>query len=62
MDEDWRAIRQAINKGVGEEAWESLYCKFVEMNTEINVRNPSGSSGVKTLWAIRDAREMRHVL
>ena len=42
--EDWHAICQAIYTGVEGAEWENLYYKFVEMNKEVNVRHPSGSS------------------
>ena len=42
-------LRTFINTREREE-WENLYYKFVEMNKEVNVRNPSGSSRGKTLW------------
>ena len=35
---------QAIYKGVAGTAWENLYYKFGEMNKEVNVCRPSGSS------------------
>ena len=38
-------------------AWENFHCKFVEMNKEVNVRHPSGSSRARTLWKIRDAKD-----
>ena len=40
MDEDWHASYQATHKGVEGEEWEDLYNKSVEMNKEVNVRNP----------------------
>ena len=36
--------------------WETLQYKFVEMNKEVDIRNPSGSSRAKTLWKMRDAK------
>ena len=35
---------QAILRGVEGAEWEMLYRKFQEKNTEINVRNPGGST------------------
>ena len=45
-----------INKGVEEAGWENLCGKFVEMNKEVNVRNPTGSSRA-TLWKMRGAKD-----
>ena len=47
MDEDWHAICQAIHKVVGRADWENSHYKFVDMNKEINVRNPGGSNRAK---------------
>ena len=47
---DWHAV-------VAE--WENLNYLFVEMNKEVNVRNPSGISRAKTLWKVRDAKGQR---
>ena len=49
VDEDWHVICQASNKGVKGVEWENLYYKFVEMNKEVNVHPPSGSSTARTL-------------
>ena len=54
VDEDWHASCQATCKGV---EWENLYYKFVEMNKEVDLCNPSGSSRAKTLWKKTDAKE-----
>ena len=45
VDEDWYAIGHATHKGVEGAELENLYYKSVEMTKEVNVRNPSGSSG-----------------
>ena len=55
VDEDWHAICQTIHKGVEGAEWEILYFKLVEMNQEVNVRHPMGSSRAETLCKIRDA-------
>ena len=57
VDEDWHAVCQAIHQGVGGAQWENLYCRFVEMNKEVNVRHPSGSNKAKTPWKRRDAKD-----
>ena len=57
VDEDWHAVCQAIYKGVEGAAWEKLCCKFVEMNTEVNVRSPGGSSRAKMLRTTMDATD-----
>ena len=49
VNEDWHAMRQAIYGGAEGAEWENLYCKFVEMNKEINIRSPGGSSRAKML-------------
>ena len=56
MNEDCRAVCQAIYKDVEGAEWERLYCKFVEMSKEVDVTHPSGSSRAKTLWKVRDAK------
>ena len=33
------------------------YCKFVEMNKELDVPHPRGSSRAKTLWKMKDAKD-----
>ena len=43
MDGDWHG--------------ENLQHKLVEMNKEVHVRNPGGSSRAKTLWKLRDAED-----
>ena len=57
VDEDSHTVCQAIYKGVEGAAWETLCCKFVDINKAVNVRHPSGNSRVKTLWTARDAKE-----
>ena len=42
-------------QGIEGAEWENLYCKFVEMNNQVNVRHPSGSRAT-TLWKMRDAK------
>ena len=59
MDEDWHAGCQAISKGVEGAEWEKLYCKFVEMNQAVNLRQPSTSRKAKTLWKVRDSKGER---
>ena len=56
MDEDWHAICQANYKGVEGADWEQLCFKFVEMNKEMNIRSPGGSSKAKMLWTLSEAR------
>ena len=36
--------------------WENVYYTFVEMNKDVDVRNPSGSGRAKMLWKMRDAK------
>ena len=50
------AICQAIYNGVEGAEWEILFCRFVEMNKEVNVHHPSGSSRARTFWKIRGAK------
>ena len=57
VDEDWLAICQAIFRCVEGAEWKNQYYKFVEMNKEVNVSRPSGSSRAKTWWKTRDAKE-----
>ena len=52
MDQDWHALRRVEGA-----EWEDLYCKFVEMNTDVNARHPSGSSKAERLWK-SDAKEV----
>ena len=40
---------QFVNKGVDGVEWVNLYCKLVEMNKEVNVRDPRVNSRSKTL-------------
>ena len=49
-----RTGRETLAHG---QEWENLYFKFAEMNKEVNVRNPSGSSRAKKLGKVRDAKE-----
>ena len=57
VKEDWHASCQAIYKGVEGAAQENLYCKFVEMNKEVNVRNPRGGSRAKTFEKVSAAND-----
>ena len=56
VDEDWHATCHAIYTGVEGGEWETFHYKFVEMNKEVNVRNPRGNSRAKTLGKIRERR------
>ena len=51
------ALCEAIHKGIVGADWENLYHKFAEMNKEVNVYRPCGSSRAKTMWKERDAKE-----
>ena len=53
----WRATCPAIKKGVEGADWENLHYRFVEVNKEVNVRHPSGSSRAKTLFKVSDATD-----
>ena len=53
VDDDWHAICQAIYRSV------EGYHKYVKMNKEVNVRNPTDRSRASMLGKVRDAREMR---
>ena len=57
VDEDWHAACQATHKFVEGVEWENLYYKSVEMKQGIDVRHPSGSGGVRTLWKLSDDKE-----
>ena len=60
VDDDWHAICVVVYKGVEGAEWESLYCKFVEMNKEVNVRKPGESSRAEFFfWKMMDAKLTR---
>ena len=44
------------NNDVEGAEWENLYHRSVDLNKEVNVRHPSGSSRARTFWKIRDAK------
>ena len=57
VNEEWHAICQAINRGVEGAERENLWYKFIEMNQEVNVRHPGGSSMAKVLGKMRNAKD-----
>ena len=55
--EDWRAICQAIHRGVEGAEWENLYHKFVEMNKEVQgSQRPSSKWKQQGQDAVEDER------
>ena len=53
----WKRLGTYFVKPFAKASRERKCYKFVEMNEEVNVRNPGGSSRAQTLWKVRDAKD-----
>ena len=54
VDQNWRAICQAISEGVEGRDWEVMYHKYKELHQGVNCKKSGENKKAKALWAFKE--------